>query len=140
MLDFEKILFTSFEQTFSTLRSLIISQLRYRPTKCSLPPDNLKSIDLYVLQHNIWRSQDYVLTLPSNSKKHSMTTTLRLKLNRINAVSAETSHPGKWLAEQLGKKPVTVSKWYTNTSLPDLYTLQEIAQALGANIKDLIHS
>lgn len=53
---------------------------------------------------------------------------------------AETGHTGKWLAEQLGKDPVTVSKWCTNTSQPDLYTLHEIAKTLEANIKDLIHS
>ena len=64
----------------------------------------------------------------------------RQKINRIKAVLAETGHTGKWLAEQLGKDPVTVSKWCTNTTQPDLYTLHEIAKALEANIKDLIHS
>lgn len=68
------------------------------------------------------------------------TKTERQKLNRIKAVLAETGHTGKWLAEQLGKDPVTVSKWCTNTSQPDLYTLHEIAKTLEANIKDLIHS
>lgn len=64
----------------------------------------------------------------------------RQKINRIKAVLAETGRTGKWLAEQLGKDPVTVSKWCTNTTQPDLYTLHEIAKALEANIKDLIHS
>lgn len=62
------------------------------------------------------------------------------RLNRIKAVLAETGHTGKWLAEQLGKDPATVSKWCTNTSQPDLYTLHEIAECLGINIKDLLHS
>lgn len=66
------------------------------------------------------------------------TKTERQKLNRIKAVLAETGHTGKWLAEQLGKDPVTVSKWCTNTSQPDLYTLKDIAHLLGINIKDLI--
>ena len=35
----------------------------------------------------------------------------RQKINRIKEVLAETGHTGKWLAEQLGKDPVTVSKW-----------------------------
>ena len=35
----------------------------------------------------------------------------RPKLNRIKAVLAETGHTGKWLAEQLGRDPVTISKW-----------------------------
>lgn len=64
----------------------------------------------------------------------------RQKLNRIKAVLAETGHTGKWLAEQLGKDPVTVSKWCTNTSQPDLYTLHEVANVLETKIKDLIYS
>lgn len=68
------------------------------------------------------------------------TKTKRQKLNRIKAVLAETGHTGKWLAEQLGKDPVTVSKWCTNTSQPDLYTLQNIASVIGVDIKELITS
>ena len=34
----------------------------------------------------------------------------RQKINRIKAVLAETGHTGKWLAEQLSKDPVTISK------------------------------
>ena len=66
------------------------------------------------------------------------TKTERQKLNRIKAVLAETGHTGKWLAEQLGKDPVTVSKWCTNTSQPDLYTLSQIADLLEIDNKDLI--
>lgn len=68
------------------------------------------------------------------------TKTERQKLNKIKAVLAETGHTGKWLAEQLGKDPVTVSKWCTNTSQPDLYTLYEIAKVLDLKIKDLVLS
>ena len=68
------------------------------------------------------------------------TKTERQRLNRIKAVLAETGHTGKWLAEQLGKDPVTVSKWCTNTSQPDLYTLQDIATKLRINIRELISS
>ena len=56
----------------------------------------------------------------------------RQKINRIKAVLAETGHTGKWLAEQLGKDPVTVSKWCTNTTQPDLYTLQKISTVLNS--------
>lgn len=48
------------------------------------------------------------------------TKTERQKLNRIKAVLAETGHTGKWLAEQLGKDPATVSKWCTNSLNPVL--------------------
>ena len=66
------------------------------------------------------------------------TKTERQKLNRIKAVLAETGHTGKWLAEQLGKDPVTVSKWCTNTSQPDLYTLAEMSRCLNVNTRELI--
>lgn len=60
------------------------------------------------------------------------------KINRIKAVLAETAHTAKWLAEQLGKDPVTVSKWCTNTSQPDLPTLSRIAEVLSVDIRDLL--
>ena len=69
-----------------------------------------------------------------------MTTTEKLKLNRIKAVLAETGHTGKWLAEQLGKDPVTISKWCTNSSQPDLQTLSKTAILLDIDIKDLLIS
>ena len=68
------------------------------------------------------------------------TKTERQKLNRIKAVLSETGHTGKWLAEQLGKDPVTVSKWCTNTSQPDLLTLTEIADLICVNVRELIVS
>ena len=68
------------------------------------------------------------------------TKTERQKLNRIKAVLAETGHTGKWLAEQLGKDPVSVSKWCTNTSQPDLLTLNRIAELLDLDVKNLINS
>ena len=61
-------------------------------------------------------------------------------LNRIKVVLVEQKRTNKWLAEQLGKNPATVSKWCTNTSQPDLYTLKKIAEALKVNIKDLLNS
>lgn len=60
------------------------------------------------------------------------------KLNRIKVVLVETGHTGKWLAEQLGKDPATVSKWCTNTSQPDLYTLQKIADILRIDNRILL--
>ena len=67
-----------------------------------------------------------------------MTTTDKLKLNRIKAILAETGHTNKWLAEQLGRDPVTVSKWCTNSSQPDLYTLHKIGEVLNIDMKILI--
>lgn len=35
------------------------------------------------------------------------------KLNRIKVVLAEQGRTNKWMAEQLGRDPATVSKWCT---------------------------
>lgn len=61
-------------------------------------------------------------------------------INRLKVVLAEQQRTNKWLAEQLGKDPATVSKWCTNTVQPDLKTLIDIAKILGVDAKDLIHS
>lgn len=61
-------------------------------------------------------------------------------INRLKIVLAEQQRTNKWLAEQLGKDPATVSKWCTNTVQPDLKTLIDIAKILGVDAKDLIHS
>ena len=61
-------------------------------------------------------------------------------INRIKVVLAEKHKTNKWLAEQLGCAPTTVSKWCTNTSQPDLETTIKISQLLGVNINDLINN
>lgn len=59
-------------------------------------------------------------------------------INRIKAVLADSGKTGKWLAEQLGKDPVTVSKWCTNTTQPDLHTLSKISELLNVDIRELL--
>ena len=59
-------------------------------------------------------------------------------INRIKVVLAEKKRTNKWLAEQLGKDPATVSKWCTNNSQPTLETLMKIAKLLEVEIKDLV--
>ena len=61
-------------------------------------------------------------------------------INRIKVVLVEKKRTNKWLAEQLGKDPATVSKWCTNTSQPGLETLLQIAGVLDVDMKDLLHS
>ncbi len=61
-------------------------------------------------------------------------------LNRIKVVLVENNKTGKWLAEQLGISTVTVSKWCTNTSQPDLGRLDQIAQALNVDARDLLNT
>ena len=59
-------------------------------------------------------------------------------LNRIKVVLVEKKRTAKWLAEELGKNPATVSKWCTNVSQPDLYTLDKIATLLDIDKRELI--
>lgn len=61
-------------------------------------------------------------------------------LNRIKVALAEKKKTGKWLAEQLGKSTCSVSKWCSNTTQPDIYTLNEIAKLLDVDVKDLLNS
>ena len=61
-------------------------------------------------------------------------------INRLKVVLAEKKRTNKWLAEQLGKDPGTVSKWCTNTMQPNLETLEEIAKVLEVDTKDLLWS
>lgn len=60
--------------------------------------------------------------------------------NRIKIALIEKNKTGKWLAEQLGKSPCTISKWCKNTTQPDLKTLNGIADSLGVDVKELIVS
>ena len=59
-------------------------------------------------------------------------------VNRIKLVLVETKRTSKWLSEQMGVNPSTVSKWCTNTSQPDITSLLRIADLLEVDIKELI--
>lgn len=59
-------------------------------------------------------------------------------VNRIKVVLVEKKKTSKWLSEQLGVTPSTVSKWCTNSSQPDLNTLLKIADCLKVDLRELI--
>jgi transcriptional regulator with XRE-family HTH domain len=61
-------------------------------------------------------------------------------INRIKAALADAGQTNKWLAEQLGKDSVTISKWCTNTTQPDLQTLDRISDLLEIDIRELLVS
>ena len=61
-------------------------------------------------------------------------------INRIKVMLVEKKRSNKWLAEQLGKDPATVSKWCTNTSQPTIETLLKIAEALEVNYTELVRA
>lgn len=60
------------------------------------------------------------------------------KLNRIKVVLVDSGKTNKWLAEQLGKDPATVSKWCTNVSQPSLETLLMISKLLDVDVNELV--
>ena len=107
----------------------------------------LSSINIDVIRHfneksyslnDILLSSIHYLCNISRNNYHQMEVTK--DINRIKVVLVEKKRTNKWLAEQLGKDPATVSKWCTNTSQPGLETLLEIARVLDVDIKELLNS
>lgn len=60
-------------------------------------------------------------------------------INRLKLILVEKKKTGKWLAEQLGKNPSTVSKWCSNIAQPDLATLVKVANLLEVDVQELIN-
>lgn len=59
-------------------------------------------------------------------------------VNRLKVVLVEKKRTSKWLAEQLGVNPSTVSKWCTNSSQPDVACMLKIADLLGVDLRELL--
>ena len=59
-------------------------------------------------------------------------------LNLLKVILAEKKRTNKWLAEQLGCAPTTVSKWCTNSSQPSLEMIERIANLLDIDYTELI--
>ena len=60
------------------------------------------------------------------------------KLNLIKTALVDKGKTNKWLAEQLGKDPATVSKWCTNASQPYLEIMFTISKLLKVDLNDLV--
>ena len=60
------------------------------------------------------------------------------KINRSKVMLAEKGKTNKWLSEQVGKAPATVSKWCTNMAQPTLETMMQIAKVLDVDFNDLV--
>lgn len=60
-------------------------------------------------------------------------------VNRLKLVLVEQNRTGKWLAEQLGKNEVTVSRWCSNTAQPSLEMLVKIGEILKVEPRILIN-
>lgn len=61
-----------------------------------------------------------------------------MKLNRIKATLSEKGISQTWLAKQLGKSFSMVNAYACNRIQPNLETLQQIAEILQVDLKDLI--
>ena len=59
-------------------------------------------------------------------------------INRIKVMLVEKKRTSKWLADELGKDPATISKWCTNATQPNLEMLMQIARLLECTIDDLV--
>lgn len=60
-------------------------------------------------------------------------------INRIRVVLAEQNKTNRWLAEQMGKSEITISRWVQNKSQPSLERLLQIAKLVSISPKDLIN-
>ncbi len=61
------------------------------------------------------------------------------KYNRIRVVLADREKSIKWLAEQMDKKPNTVSRWCRNEMQPSIETFYKIAEILKVEVGDLLN-
>ena len=59
-------------------------------------------------------------------------------LNRIKVVLADKGKTNKFLSDNLGVAPTTVSKWVTNTCQPPMETFVKIAKLLDVELAELI--
>ena len=60
-------------------------------------------------------------------------------INRLKILLAEKKKTNKWLCEQLGVNPTTLSKWCTNSSQPSIEMVFKIMKVLDVEIHQLIN-
>jgi len=77
----------------------------------------------------------YLLSLHTNFIYNVMDSSI----NRIRVVLAEQNKTNRWLAEQMGKSEITISRWVQNKSQPSLEQLLQVAKLLSISPKDLIN-
>ena len=67
-----------------------------------------------------------------------MSNNQQIVMNRIKVVLAEKQRTNRWLATQMGKSENTISRWCSNKSQPSIIQLQEIANLLDVDIRQLL--
>lgn len=63
----------------------------------------------------------------------------KVRYNTIKEVLVRKEKTNGWLAEKMAVAPVTVSRWCTNDSQPDIPNLFKIAQLLEVDVPDLLN-
>lgn len=61
------------------------------------------------------------------------------QINRLKVVLVEKQKSGKWLGEQLGKDPATISRWCNNHAQPSVETVTRIAELLDIDLRELFN-
>ena len=67
-----------------------------------------------------------------------MSNNQQIVMNRIKVTLVEKQKTSRWLAEQMGKSENTISRWCSNKSQPSIAQLQEIANLLDVDVRNLI--
>lgn len=60
-------------------------------------------------------------------------------VNRIRVALAEQNKTNRWLAEQIDKSEITISRWVQNKTQPSLEQLLQVAKVLSVSPKELIN-
>lgn len=69
-----------------------------------------------------------------------MSNNQQIVMDRIKVTLVEKQKTNRWLAEQMGKSENTISRWCSNKSQPSIAQLQEIANLLDVDVRELLKS
>lgn len=61
-----------------------------------------------------------------------------LKFNRIKEILRGQGRTNRWVAAQLGKTELTISRWCRNVQQPKLETLYKLAELLDVDVCDFL--
>lgn len=122
--------------THSMLETQTFDMNEYRAQKDKLEEEAMRRNHYQVnVYQNMINSRLFLLPLQPNFI-HSMA---EYSINRIRVVLAEQNKTNRWLAEQMGKSEITISRWVQNKSQPSLEQLLQVAKLLSISPKDLIN-
>lgn len=122
--------------THSMLETQTFDMNEYRAQKDKLEEEAMRRNHYQVnVYQNMINSHLYLLPLHTNFIYNMMDSSI----NRIRVVLAEQNKTNRWLAEQMGKSEITISRWVQNKSQPSLEQLLQVAKLLSISPKDLIN-